>query len=202
MDYDSRRKAPGELQRRRPWRSHAGERELEEEEDLKRYRAHLPARASQSGRVGTLSEVEPNPLSADRSIRMDGVDSPEAFGNAPHTLATWTVRSEANGRDRFTVPRSERNPEPPRDCGPLDLDPRAHKRATVPRSECIPERSRDCGPLDSNPRAHNTPRREATAGTNWSSGAVGFESNGSQRAVQLVGWTEPSGLSQARARTL
>ena len=174
MDSDSRRKAPGELQRRRPWRSHAGERELEEEEGLKRCRAHLPARASQSGRVGTLSGVEPNPLSADRTIRTDGVDSPEAFGNAPHACATWTVRSEANGHDCVTVPRSERNPEHPRDCGPLDLDPRVPKRATVPRSERNPERSRDCGPLDSDPRAPNAPRREATARTNWSSGAVGF----------------------------
>ena len=102
-------------------------------------------RASESGAVGTLSGIEPNPLSADRTIRMDGEDSPETFGNASHARATWTVRWNANGYDCVTVPRSERNPE----------------------------RSRDCGPLDSDPRAPNAPRREATARTNWSSGAVG-----------------------------
>ena len=79
----------------------------------------------ESGASRCVKLIGPNPLSANHTIGNERWRPPEAFG--VHTafrshVDGWILM---DGHDCFTIPRSERSPERPRDRGLLDLDPTA-----------------------------------------------------------------------------
>ena len=94
--------------------------------------AHESARHAKAVRAGAFKWVGPNPFSASRTrvARLERtVEIARNIRRPFPRLRHVDGEMETDGRDCFTIPRSERSSECPRDRGLLDLNPTALIRA-------------------------------------------------------------------------